>query len=333
MNRSRSSTARDVNAQRIVNARRIAGPNDSSRTTPGPAGAHDDAPCEPPARVIDLPTRLLVPRASQRDAWRRLHRRWRTGWAALWQRLLSAWPWPAGPAPRTASAAGAAGADDADDAASAVATVGAARASLNAVGHRRPHLEQLWLPYFLVRFELRSADKTQRAHVLVCGGEGTAQVADETALRFAPSPETDDNGPPAPPPADAASHARPTSTRAPRVFPATLSASDAVSRARHTLEVALLSSVRWSRRWPDVQLLDVEAVGYPFWVYYFPRRGGMLDAALLDAVTGRRAGPKAKVALLAALLAARSAADAVGAPDVASRPSPGELHSAAAAAP
>jgi hypothetical protein len=49
--------------------------------------------------------------------------------------------------------------------------------------------------------------------------------------------------------------------------------------------------------WP----YDVEIVQHPFWAYYFRRLGGKLDVKLLDAVTGSLAGPKGKVALIAAL--------------------------------
>jgi hypothetical protein len=45
----------------------------------------------------------------------------------------------------------------------------------------------------------------------------------------------------------------------------------------------------------------VELIGYPYWVYYYRRAAGKLDAKLVDAVSGARAGPRTKIALLAAL--------------------------------
>jgi hypothetical protein len=41
---------------------------------------------------------------------------------------------------------------------------------------------------------------------------------------------------------------------------------------------------------------------HPFWAYYFPRRGDILDVSLLDAVEGRWAGPRIRLAYIDALI-------------------------------
>jgi hypothetical protein len=50
----------------------------------------------------------------------------------------------------------------------------------------------------------------------------------------------------------------------------------------------------------------IELIGYPYWAYYYQRRAGKLDAKLLDALTGAAAGPRMKIALLAALASVKS---------------------------
>ena len=48
----------------------------------------------------------------------------------------------------------------------------------------------------------------------------------------------------------------------------------------------------------------VEALLWPYWVYYHRRRGGRMDIALLDGATGDRPGHKIKLGLLEAFRAA-----------------------------
>lgn len=47
---------------------------------------------------------------------------------------------------------------------------------------------------------------------------------------------------------------------------------------------------------------NTELIAYPYWVYYYQRSAGKLDAKLLDAVTGAPVGPRVKSAFLAAIL-------------------------------
>ena len=98
-------------------------------------------------------------------------------------------------------------------------------------------------------------------------------------------------------------------------FSPTLDEAGAVEAARSGLITAVLRSPGWSAKPRVGSLRSVELLQYPFWVYYFERRRGLLDAKLLDAVTGRPTGGKVKDAMMAAFVEARgrSAGGAEGA--------------------
>ncbi|MBX9789629.1 MAG: hypothetical protein K2Y37_12000 [Pirellulales bacterium] len=84
-------------------------------------------------------------------------------------------------------------------------------------------------------------------------------------------------------------------------FAPRLSTDEALHFARQRVQRAALASTRPHERLTIVEPPRIELVYYPYWAYYFRRCAGMLDAALLDAVTGSRAGPQLTRALLAAL--------------------------------
>jgi hypothetical protein len=89
------------------------------------------------------------------------------------------------------------------------------------------------------------------------------------------------------------------------LFAPALSAAEALHAARLRVQRAALAVTRPHERLALAEPPQIELVYYPYWAYYFRRWVGMLDAALLDAVTGSRAGPQLKRALLAALAASR----------------------------
>ncbi|NUM54960.1 MAG: hypothetical protein HUU46_15035 [Candidatus Hydrogenedentes bacterium] len=47
-------------------------------------------------------------------------------------------------------------------------------------------------------------------------------------------------------------------------------------------------------------LVSIEVLRYPFWVYYYQRRRGLLDVRIADAVTGELPGSKTKYAIVRA---------------------------------
>ena len=142
------------------------------------------------------------------------------------------------------------------------------------------HLELVHLPHYLVKLSFQQGSAQHSATLLVGGLEPTVALIDPVSLTW--------------------SEQLPAET-----FPPRLDAAQATELAhRETLRLLLtkpaLRSAPISHAAPTAELVQ-----YPFWAYYFRRRGGMLDVRLLDAVTGSTAGPKAKIALLAALAAAR----------------------------
>lgn len=54
---------------------------------------------------------------------------------------------------------------------------------------------------------------------------------------------------------------------------------------------------------------DIELLSYPYWVYYYQRRGGLVDIRVLDAATGRPVGNKIRLGVLDAFKAAAHATD------------------------
>jgi len=89
------------------------------------------------------------------------------------------------------------------------------------------------------------------------------------------------------------------------LFAPALSIDAALHAARLRVQRAALAVTRPRERLALAEPPRIELVYYPYWAYYFRRWAGMLDAALLDAVTGSRAGPQLKRALLAALASNR----------------------------
>ncbi|MBL9122932.1 MAG: hypothetical protein JNG90_04825 [Planctomycetaceae bacterium] len=73
--------------------------------------------------------------------------------------------------------------------------------------------------------------------------------------------------------------------------------------ARAAVLKNLLSRRGWGKHPRIVAARPPELIGYPVWAYYFATRTGMLDAKLLDAMSGAAGGPQFKTSLLATLAA------------------------------
>ena len=89
------------------------------------------------------------------------------------------------------------------------------------------------------------------------------------------------------------------------IFPRkqTLRRSEQVSLPGGAVVKNLLTRRGWGRHPQIVATQSPEMIGYPAWAYYFATRTGMLDAKLLDAMTGSMGGPQFKTSLLATLSA------------------------------
>lgn len=136
-------------------------------------------------------------------------------------------------------------------------------------------LELVWLPQYWVRFVVEDRSKTKRFEAIVCGyGQGAA-ACDLSRQQWQP-------------------------LDGPTAMSASLAETTARQQARDGLTATMMQAPRWSNRSIVGEPVS-ELIGYPYWVYYYQRRGDKLDIKLLDAMTGRVAGPKAKAAFLAAL--------------------------------
>lgn len=143
-----------------------------------------------------------------------------------------------------------------------------ARASL-------PRLDTIWLPYYLITFRAETKN----------GIEDIATSVDALSGSFALFALH-----------DALAEGAPEAER----FEAELSADKAISIARRSLLVAVMSQRGKRRRTVVKEVVSQELVYHPFYIYYFLRRGRYIDFGLLDAVVGDQPGPKMKAACLAA---------------------------------
>lgn len=133
------------------------------------------------------------------------------------------------------------------------------------------HLELVELALYLVTFQFA----VRSVSVLVDGFEGHAALADLRRVRWGEQ-------------------------RGALEFSPRVSATEAIEAAREVLNRAR-SAPRARPIGDEVAEPTVEIIAHPYWAYYFERLSGKLDAKLLDAATGKLAGPRIKAALLRAL--------------------------------
>jgi hypothetical protein len=89
-------------------------------------------------------------------------------------------------------------------------------------------------------------------------------------------------------------------------FGPALSEEEAIDAARKGLLRALLSQRSKGRRMKPGDVKHVDLLRYPYWVYYYERRRGLLDIRVVDARSGERPGTKTKYAILSAFERASS---------------------------
>ncbi len=140
-----------------------------------------------------------------------------------------------------------------------------------------PLLEIAWLPTYRVQFAAEHAGRSLNFDALVNANSGHVVLGDlsraERCEIEAFSPEQD------------------------------LLPGRASELARAAVVKNLLTRRGWGQRPKIVASEPPELIGYPVWAYYFATRTGMLDAKLLDAMSGAAGGPQLKTSLLATLAA------------------------------
>lgn len=151
--------------------------------------------------------------------------------------------------------------------------------SIDGISKELPHLEQVWLPHYLVEVSVDHGGRMREVSVLVGGHDPHAAIVARNRIALEERPLEE--------------------SFAPRLTP-----EEAIDAARQAVVKALSQRGRWRA---TLELAAApRVVQHPYWAYYFARRGGRLDVRLLDAVTGQPTGPKVKAALLAALADRRS---------------------------
>jgi hypothetical protein len=148
----------------------------------------------------------------------------------------------------------------------------------NATGARSTdpaHVELVWLPHYVVEFRISTPTGNDTIAISVeTHGGATAVFLTQQAVR-----------------ASAVSG---------DILRPGMGKTRAVATARKGLLAALLAQRGKARRFVPQDVLHVDLLHFPFWVYYHRGRRGRLDIVVIDAVTGGRLGAKFKYAMIKA---------------------------------
>ena len=137
-----------------------------------------------------------------------------------------------------------------------------------------PHIELVWMPYYVIDVGLEGPHGADSIRISVDGYEG----------QFSVYPFESD--------------ARDGDVEGAAFVPA-LTPEEALRFATAGALNWLLLNQRKRRMTPGAMRV-IELLRYPFWVYYYQRRRGLLDLRIVDAVTGERTGSKTKTAIVRA---------------------------------
>ncbi|MBX3415864.1 MAG: hypothetical protein KF708_24490 [Pirellulales bacterium] len=141
-------------------------------------------------------------------------------------------------------------------------------------------LELVSLPYYLVEFAVDLEQHSLKLSALVGGHEPIVELHDLAGIEWEPVPLGEQ-------------------------FAPRLDVVEAEELARRQARAFCASRRRWRGKGHRLELVRSETIAYPYWAFYYERWAGKYDVRLLDAVSGRPAGSRVKVALLAALSARR----------------------------
>jgi hypothetical protein len=145
---------------------------------------------------------------------------------------------------------------------------------------RIPYAELVWLPYYIIRIKLRSARSESEITVSVEGYSGSFALFETQADIVDGEPKGE-------------------------IFRPRLDENEAARIARKEL-LAVIMRQRSGRKKPlPGNVVNVELLQYPFWIYYYERRRERLDIRVLDAVTGSKPGPSIRASFLNAFASAQ----------------------------
>ena len=141
---------------------------------------------------------------------------------------------------------------------------------------RLPYAELVWIPHYLIALGVNSSRGPGEIVVSVEAHSGAFTIVEGQAGLVEGTPEGE-------------------------AFPPRLAEDEAIKIGRKELLKSIMRR-RGQRHKPVIQ--DTRAVSlfhYPYWVYYFERRRGLLDIAVADAVTCDKGRARTKVGVLSAL--------------------------------
>jgi len=144
-------------------------------------------------------------------------------------------------------------------------------------GREIPYIERVWMPFYIVTLRVVSHRGPGEVTVSVEGYSGSFAIFQmhEDLVEGALTEEW---------------------------FPPRMSEEEAVRVGREQLLQTILRR-RGQQEKPVVEeTLGIDVIYYPFWVYYFERRPGVLDIALQDALTAERGGNRNRAGLLDAFV-------------------------------
>jgi len=148
------------------------------------------------------------------------------------------------------------------------------------ISRELPHLTLVWLPQYLLSFDVVEDRHHATTHLLVGGYEPQVTLIELRGISW-----------------QAPSRVSP--------FSPIVSLDEARRAAQRTMATARLRNVQKRGRYVVSPHAPSRLVYYPYWAYYFARRAGMLDVRLLDALSGKSVGPGVKTSLLSALAGPR----------------------------
>ncbi len=145
-----------------------------------------------------------------------------------------------------------------------------------------PCIERIWIPHYRIDFSVVSKKGPGKVSVSVeaCSGCFAFFQMHDGLVEAAPGEEC---------------------------LPILLPEEDAIRHGRSDLLKAIMRR-RSQENKPIIQeALDAQVFHYPFWVYYFKRRGKYIDIRLMDAYSGERGGNRTRQGVLNAFVAMRNA--------------------------
>ena len=147
----------------------------------------------------------------------------------------------------------------------------------------RPRAELVWMPSYLltIRLESKQGPSEVTCSVDACSGSFAFFQMHDAIVDGEAEGET---------------------------FPALLDEAAAENIAREELMKVILRRRSRAGKPLPTKTLRAELLSYPYWVYYYQRRPGLIDIKVLDAATGRPVGNKIKIGILDAFKTAAKSA-------------------------